>query len=229
MVPLTGRMNMPRPHWKPACEHKAPFVQTEPCNCGLCGQPFRFDGWHLTMHEAMARYQHVYRLRPIGPHRALAERLLDPVREDCRTCERRGLVTYDEAWRVCQGCRGIGGHWTVDAGVVEQIREQVLREFPDADAPRRPFWSKVSRSMSWSMTCRRDRLFSRRTEPGLRRSEMDGCSQAWRATTDEVVIKRSISSGASRTLLDCRMASDTDGIRVVAPSPTAFEMSHCEN
>ena len=37
--------------------------------CSRCGGSGDYDGWHYRMHEAMARYQSLYGLKPIGAHR----------------------------------------------------------------------------------------------------------------------------------------------------------------
>ena len=81
---------MPQKMWKHTCpEGEGRFY----CNglsvssCSLCGGSGEFDGWHYRMHEAMARYQTLYGLKPIRAHRRMADELFDDVmiraREAC--------------------------------------------------------------------------------------------------------------------------------------------------
>jgi hypothetical protein len=92
------------------------------------------------MYEKMAVYQYVYGLKPIGPHRGLADRILTPRREQCPSCHGRGIVTLrnGDSWALCGPCEGTGGHWACGLEEVEALRRRVLHKFPDsavADTP----------------------------------------------------------------------------------------------
>jgi hypothetical protein len=45
--------------------------QGESWYCSKCGTLSEYDGWRNSMHEAMAWYQKLHGLKPIGPHRQL--------------------------------------------------------------------------------------------------------------------------------------------------------------
>ena len=62
------------------------------------------------MHEAMARYQTLYGLKPIGAHRRLADELFNDVEIQCEACGGRGLrdVNNGASWERCVICRGLG-------------------------------------------------------------------------------------------------------------------------
>jgi hypothetical protein len=51
--------------------------------CSRCGGPGEYDGWHYRMDEAMASYQSLYGLKPIGPHRRMADELFNEVKVKC--------------------------------------------------------------------------------------------------------------------------------------------------
>ena len=82
----------------------------------------------------MGRYQNMYGLKPIGPHRRLADELFAGVSVACQTCSGRGLldVNAGEAWIPCQDCFGMGLVWTCTPEEVQALRRQVLETFPDA-------------------------------------------------------------------------------------------------
>jgi RecJ-like exonuclease len=86
------------------------------------------------MHEAMGRYQNKYGLKPIGPHRRLADELFADASVACVSCKGRGLLdgSTTEAWIHCPRCQGMGFVWRRSAGQVEALRRQVLQAFPDA-------------------------------------------------------------------------------------------------
>jgi hypothetical protein len=97
----------------------------------------RYAGWRLATDERMARYQHVYGLKPIGPHRPLADELLTPLRATCPRCEYEGILNFYQGrlWLACPDCQGTGGSWVVPDGVVQATRATVLEAYPDASAP----------------------------------------------------------------------------------------------
>jgi hypothetical protein len=81
----------------------------------------------------MARYQYVTGLKPIGPHRPLADTLLGPLRTSCDRCGSRGVLTIDRnRWCGCPVCEGTGGFWTADADELEAARAEIRAAFPDA-------------------------------------------------------------------------------------------------
>lgn len=86
------------------------------------------------MHRAMARYQALYGLKPVGPHRHLAASLLNNITEPCTTCGGTGLYgTYGSlGWRVCPTCRGFGEAYRISLDELEALRQKVLAQYPDA-------------------------------------------------------------------------------------------------
>lgn len=106
--------------------------------CSTCGQSGVHEGWHLSMHEAMARYQYFYQFKPVGPHRDPMHRLLDPLRERCTACQGRSIVTEPRSpkgWYPCTQCEGVGSFWVADEATVQAARAEVLKVYPDAGAP----------------------------------------------------------------------------------------------
>jgi hypothetical protein len=81
---------MPSRFWKHAC-HGSPGSSTSDSICHTCGKTGEFAGWHYTRHEAMARYQTTYGLKPIGPHRKLTDQLFSAALEACGLCGGEGL------------------------------------------------------------------------------------------------------------------------------------------
>jgi hypothetical protein len=82
--------------------------------CNRCGGLGEYDGWHYRMHEAMAGYQTLYGLKPIGAHR------LEAVSSDCRSLSFALLAAApsgEEAQRmansVLEGIRDIEGDHSV--------------------------------------------------------------------------------------------------------------------
>lgn len=131
---------MPTQFWKHDCHGARGTATTSPV-CQHCGQQQEYDGWHLTMYEGMAVYQYVYGLKPMGPHRPLADRLLLPLRRRCQTCAGEGLLSAGRPgtpWRLCPACEGTGGAWICGEEDVEAARREVLKSFPDAAVTRTP-------------------------------------------------------------------------------------------
>lgn len=94
-------------------------------------------GWHFGMHENMARYQYSYGLKPIGPHRRMADLVLTPLRRPCVRCEGRGILDLDggASWSACPACEGTGGIWSVSEAEFAAVRGSILNAHPDAAAP----------------------------------------------------------------------------------------------
>lgn len=101
---------MPIGTYRPRCEHEGNAVLTGASRCSVCGQKHEFAGPHLSMHEAMARYQLTSGLKPIGPHRKLADKLPSEKRGRCRDCGGQGVVEADngQGWTTCPSCDGAG-------------------------------------------------------------------------------------------------------------------------
>ena len=108
--------------------------------CPHCGRPGTFDGWRLSLYEALAQYQYAYRVRPTGPHRDLTDRLLTPLRDRCPRCRGRGILTLvgGDAWRGCPECEGTGGSWCAPEEQVQAAYATILEIFPEAAAPDAP-------------------------------------------------------------------------------------------
>lgn len=73
------------------------------------------------MHEAMARYQTVYGLKPIGPHRKLADELFGGVSTECEACGGGGVVGQAD-WRRRDTCQGRGVLFTRSPAEIDAIR-----------------------------------------------------------------------------------------------------------
>lgn len=87
------------------------------------------------MHEQMGRYQFVYGLKPIGPHRRMADEKLSSLRRRCEMCFGRGIVDSDGSatWSRCSSCDTRGAFWTCSSEELETARVAVLQAFPDAE------------------------------------------------------------------------------------------------
>jgi diguanylate cyclase (GGDEF)-like protein len=128
---------MPQKMWKHRCPKGGGGLSWSGSPmCGSCGRSGEYDGWHPRMHEAMARYQSQYGLKPIGPHRRLADELLGAAKEECSGCRGRGLVDASDGstWQVCEPCRGFGSCFTKPAEEIETLRRRILATYPDAAA-----------------------------------------------------------------------------------------------
>ena len=128
---------MPRKMWKHRCPNDGGGLSWSGSPvCGSCGGSGEYDGWHPGMYETMARYQSKYGLKPIGPHRRMADELLGSLNEKCEPCDGRGLrdTANGSSWRVCEACRGLGSFFTKPAEEIEALRRRVLATYPDAAA-----------------------------------------------------------------------------------------------
>jgi hypothetical protein len=129
---------MPYPFWFHLCNgiSTGTDLWTAQPTCLFCGETGTFDGWRLTRHQSMGRYQYLYGVLPVGPHRDLTHRLFDDSRRDCDACRGTGLITLSEtSWAGCGRCEGTGGFWTIDQARVQEIRREILEAFPQAVAP----------------------------------------------------------------------------------------------
>ena len=53
-----------------------------------------YDGWRNSMHEAMAWYQKLHGLKPIGPHRQLADKVMSGAYQTCIECAGYWLLIF---------------------------------------------------------------------------------------------------------------------------------------
>lgn len=127
---------MPQQMWKHTCPKSGSPHWTGSPACRTCGGVGEYDGWHLRMHEAMARYQTRYRLKPIGPHRRMTDELFASVTVRCQACAGRGLrdTADGSSWVPCFSCEGFGSLFTRPAEEIEALRRRVLAIHPDAAA-----------------------------------------------------------------------------------------------
>ncbi len=84
----------------------------------------------LGVFEAWAAYSKGTGLQPIGPHRKLANRLIDELSEICPTCEGKQMIRAGERREWCSTCGGFGRIFA--PGGRNELIERVLAEFPDA-------------------------------------------------------------------------------------------------
>src|SRR5262245_29702184 len=103
----------------------------QPCGCPTSRVR---SAWHWGMYEAMGRYSSYTGVLPTGPHRRLTDRLLDFVTLGCVACRGRGIVAAadGDALSACSRCAGFGRLPGPDSPQLAAMREQVLREFPNA-------------------------------------------------------------------------------------------------
>ena len=123
--------------WKHTCPEGGGRVVTMGSPfCSRCEGSGEYDGWHYRMHEAMARYQTLYGLKPIGAHRRRAHELFNDVKIQCEACGGQGLrdVNSGASWERCISCRGLGILFTKPAAEIAGIRRRVLDAFPGAAA-----------------------------------------------------------------------------------------------
>jgi hypothetical protein len=127
---------MPRRYYSLTCSHGQSGVRTSASACSVCGAPGHFECWSLGMHESMARYQYVYGMKPIGPHRHEADRILGALRATCSMCQGNGLLWPEDggSWSACPVCEATGGSWICSAEEKEAARQRVLALHPDAGA-----------------------------------------------------------------------------------------------
>ena len=100
-------------------------------DCGRRGCP---AGWSRSIIEMMGAYQRRTGLKPIGPHRPLADELLGPLTRRCQTCAGQGLLDAEqgEGWRYCPACDGLGTYLAGTAAEIAEARRRILDAFPNA-------------------------------------------------------------------------------------------------
>jgi hypothetical protein len=126
---------MPHKTWTHFCDVSQAIVQTGSEVCRSCGNRGEYTGWGYSMHEAMWAYQQQTGLKPVGPHRPLADRLFSSRLVACEACHGKGLhdVNHGEGWELCPRCKGAGYLFDGTAEEFKAIRQEVLSRFPDAD------------------------------------------------------------------------------------------------
>jgi hypothetical protein len=124
---------MPHPTWRHECKTGEVVQGTR--DCSACGSIAHFDGWRLSMWEAMAVYRYVFDLNPIGPHRPFADQVFTGMRSPCIRCRGRTVLTRGNgtAWCSCPDCEGTGGIWNCSTDAVEAARRDVLARWPGAE------------------------------------------------------------------------------------------------
>lgn len=126
---------MPYQRWVNTCPCST-YLRTGDPKCPSCGQQREVAGWSYSMHESMAAYQSLYGLKPVGPHRKLADESFRSMTVSCDACGGEGLLDDPPRWIACGTCRGLCRVFTVPPEVVDGVRSQILEAFPDAAAER---------------------------------------------------------------------------------------------
>jgi len=134
---------MPFRAWRHRCTDGRETTQPvrEELICSRCGAEGTFNAWLITMHEAMARHQAVFGLKPLGRHHRKALELFADLFEFCDQCDGMGVVDHRGRCASCPRCRGLGRRFTVSTEIVESTRARILAEYPDAGARREDHFS----------------------------------------------------------------------------------------
>lgn len=125
---------MPHRNWTHRCSASGGRANMNTPTCKHCGEAGEPDGWSYGMHEAMAAYQTLYRLKPTGPHRKAADDAFRGLTVACDVCSGRGVIDHPPGAAVCPSCRGLRRLFIVPEDVVDSIRVRVLDAFPDVAA-----------------------------------------------------------------------------------------------
>jgi len=125
---------MPLRMWEHLCCDPTPGALSSSEPCLRCGKPGKFAGWHHSKHEAMAIYQNMHGLKPIGPHRPLADTLFGEFRAKCLPCSGTGSFDLDfgRGFRICRDCDGAGYRFELNDEETGALRQRVLESYPDA-------------------------------------------------------------------------------------------------
>jgi|RhiMetdeSRZDD1v2_1073273.scaffolds.fasta_scaffold11590_8 hypothetical protein len=106
------------------------------CSCANPRIRTRWERGASGMAWAMSRYGRRTGLQSFGPHRKLADKLLKRIERRCETCDGSGLVDAPSSGGSrcvdCAACEGHGWLPRCDSLELAAMREQVLREFPNA-------------------------------------------------------------------------------------------------
>jgi hypothetical protein len=124
---------MPHKRWKHICPSTKSAVRLGARKCTSCGQEGEYDGWGYSRIEAMGAYQRFYGLKPIGPHRPMADELLSPLIKLCEKCQGEGLLSAESAedYHICATCNGTGRLLACSQETWNAARRQLLQAFPD--------------------------------------------------------------------------------------------------
>lgn len=124
---------MPHKMWKHQCKD-GPTVAMGTEICPDCGTRGEYDGWWYSRIDAMSQYQKRTGLKPIGPHRPMADDLLERHMKMCEQCNGRGLLDINngENYESCPLCQGIGCLFDGSLEQLESLRRRILASYPDA-------------------------------------------------------------------------------------------------
>jgi hypothetical protein len=145
---------MPQKMWKHTCPEVGRSLWMGTPICSSCRGHGEYDGWHYSTHEAMASYQSCYGLKPIGPHRPMADKLFGEATVTCEACEGRGLRDVQEraGWEHCPACRGLRVRFTKATDEIAEIRRRILDAFPDASAEPLPEFATAPLALDLSQS-----------------------------------------------------------------------------
>lgn len=124
-----------RAWWHPCCRHRNHLSDPRRSLCTRCGQPGIPDGWRFARGDDRVNFQRLFGVRPDGPHRGLAIRLLWPLTTACEGCDGRGLRGGHARWMPCLECRKLGRHWSADDAAIREAYRELFLLHPRCDAP----------------------------------------------------------------------------------------------
>jgi hypothetical protein len=104
--------------------------------CPDCGERGKYDGWHYSVIEHMSAYSSRTGLAPIGAHRALADKLINPHMKACKKCKGRGVLDIENG-KYCKTCPNCKGNQYIFDGSEEELaelRREVLQSPPDPES-----------------------------------------------------------------------------------------------
>lgn len=132
----TCHRTMPATDWSKRCSCRdRGFRNANSCACPTCGA-IAAETWTLRRHEAMAQYQRLFRLKPVGPHRPMLERVLRQRIRTYTNCGTSGFRARNYAYPcLCDECDALGARWHTAPHVADAARETILAMYPDASAP----------------------------------------------------------------------------------------------
>ena len=131
---------MARAIWEHACPVTGRTkLHDERWTCFRCRERARLAGVSYSMVEQMGRYSRRVGLGSVGPHRKLADTLLNEI--PVVTCERCGgtgdCIVGDEDVRSCSPCAGTGIAPECWAAIA-RVRAQVVEAYPGSARPYPP-------------------------------------------------------------------------------------------
>jgi hypothetical protein len=125
---------MPQQIWRPSCDCSPGTSGMGTPDCRQCGQPGQYEGWHMGMIETFAASSRRTGLKPMGPHRRLADELFQGQIVTCPTCAGCRVLDVDngKTWQLCPDCRGVGSLFKGTLQEFMGIRSRILAQFPEA-------------------------------------------------------------------------------------------------